>query len=654
MAERAEIRATVFGATDVGQVREHNEDNLLVADLSARRRVGSGEILSVELGENGLLLAVADGMGGAASGELASEMAVDGVYAGFQEKGLREGEGDHDLLSTSVKECLVSANREIYEKSQAESEHRGMGTTMTSVLAMGEKLVIGQVGDSRAYLLRKGKLVQITKDQSLISQLIEDGTLTEEEADRLGGRNIILQALGVEADVTVDTKVMEILDGDLLLLCSDGLTGMVKDAGIESVLSTEEDLELACAKLVTMANDGGGKDNITAVLARFGGPGLRAPLKPLEREPGSGPVKGFVAPEIPDLERSRKGPLILGGFAVVMAVVLFLLLSGGGVDATFIYPVDARTVRLVPRAGGDPILLEPEPGQDRVTVSGLAPGVYTIEDAGLGEYERLVQPELQIFPKVTEYTLPIYEVSLLRIDPAGAPFASLEISIADAEEKSWRNRIRNTPVELGAGVDLSGLEPIEVPAGLLRVVIRKVGYQDGVQQVVAPAGVAPDPWTVPKLVPILGTLNLPCSVPGARVTAWNKFGEVILDGVEIPESGVLVTKLVVGRHTLEVTHENYLKNSIEVEIVKDEASGPDMLNLLPIPATLTVTAPSGSAFWVEQEGESKRKYRIPGSETTRSFRNLRPGKYRIWLDDKEEDAVNVELKARDDRKVELR
>ena len=108
------------------------------------------------------------------------------------------------------------------------------------------------------------------------------------------------------------------------------------------------------------------------------------------------------------------------------------------------------------------------------------------------------------------------------------------------------------------------------------------------------------------------------------------------------------------RHTLEITHENYLKNSIEVEIVPNEVSGPDMLNLLPIPATLTVTAPSGSAFWVEQEGEPKRKYRIPGTETTRSFRNLRPGRYRIWLDDNEEDAVNVELKARDDRRVEFR
>src|SRR5204862_390413 len=159
----------------------------------------------------------------------------------------------------------------------AHPEVRGMGTTTTAVGVLADNFFPAQVGDSRAYLIRNGQAVQLTRDQSLMQRLVEAGELTEEEAARSERRNIILQALGPDARVKVDLTHQEVRKGDILVLCSDGLSGQVKKEEIAAVATRERDLQAACDRLIALANERGGPDNITVVLARFDGDGLRPP-----------------------------------------------------------------------------------------------------------------------------------------------------------------------------------------------------------------------------------------------------------------------------------------------------------------------------------------------------------------------------------------
>ncbi len=274
-AKKRDIRLTVYGRTDVGQIREHNEDNFLIADLSAKwRGVAGGAAKTVELGDGGMLLVVCDGMGGAAAGEVASQLAIDIVY----EKMLAgAGHHDHDQLALDVVEALEDAGSRILDESNNNRACRGMGTTATVAALVDDLLMLGQVGDSRAYILRGERLVQVTRDQSLVNQLIEAGQLTEEEAENFEHSNIILQALGTADAVQVDLTFAELRAGDVLMMCSDGLSGMIRDSEIRETLLSVRDPVDACRVLIDDANQAGGHDNITVIVAVFDGEGLQKP-----------------------------------------------------------------------------------------------------------------------------------------------------------------------------------------------------------------------------------------------------------------------------------------------------------------------------------------------------------------------------------------
>jgi protein phosphatase len=273
-ASRSEIRLRLFGKTDVGQVREHNEDNFIVADLTKGTRNVIESDRTPVLGERGALLGVCDGMGGAAAGEVASQLAVDII---FQKMTSGEPPKNHDEFAARLVHSIEAAGLRIFSEAKMDRTRRGMGTTSTIAALMDDHLFVGQVGDSRAYILRGERLVQVTRDQSLVNQLIEAGQLTEEEAETFEHNNIILQALGTADTVQVDLTFVPLKIGDTLMLCSDGLSGMIRNEEIREVLrSTDEPVE-ACKLLTERANQAGGHDNITVVVAKFEGAGLKDP-----------------------------------------------------------------------------------------------------------------------------------------------------------------------------------------------------------------------------------------------------------------------------------------------------------------------------------------------------------------------------------------
>src|SRR3954470_16736920 len=229
--------------SDVGRQRQGNEDSFLQQEH---------------------LFAVADGMGGARAGEVASKMAVDklgesGPFAGSPEKHLAE--------------VTREANREIYRMDQSDSALVGSGTTLTAALVTYREVAIEHVGDSRLYRFRDGHLERLTQDHSLVEEFVRQGKLTPEEAETHPQRSIITRALGPEPDVEVETYTHQGRDGDVYLLCSDGLTGMVPEKRIAEILGEAGSLDEAAEKLIAAANENGGKDNITVVLFRLGSDG---------------------------------------------------------------------------------------------------------------------------------------------------------------------------------------------------------------------------------------------------------------------------------------------------------------------------------------------------------------------------------------------
>jgi serine/threonine protein phosphatase PrpC len=235
------------------------------------------EVRTHEVGDRGTLFMVADGMGGAAAGEIASAMAIEVVLRELTDSLSAENAPDEETYATSLKQATAAANAQIHSFALEHPEFRGMGTTATIAGVLGDTLYLAQVGDSRAYLVRKGVALQITKDQSLMQKLIEAGEITEEEAEQSERRNIILQALGPEANIKVDLTHQRVRKGDTLVLCSDGLSGQVRIEEIARVVSEEPDLMAVCKRLIDRANENGGPDNITVIAARFDGEGLAAP-----------------------------------------------------------------------------------------------------------------------------------------------------------------------------------------------------------------------------------------------------------------------------------------------------------------------------------------------------------------------------------------
>ena len=273
-----DVIVSVFGRTDVGRTREHNEDAFAVADLSTDNPSLLPEVRRHVLGPKGTLFMVADGMGGAAAGEIASAMAVEVVLAEMREKWIGSDATDSDEFVRAIRRATVAANQQIHNFAASHSEYRGMGTTATVAGLLGDVLYVAQVGDSRAYLVRDGVARQITKDQSLMQKLIEAGELTEDEAAQSERRNIILQALGPEPMVKIDLTHQKVRRGDVLVLCSDGLSGQVKKDEIARIVTEEADLVSACKRLIDLANENGGPDNITVIAARFDGARLEPPV----------------------------------------------------------------------------------------------------------------------------------------------------------------------------------------------------------------------------------------------------------------------------------------------------------------------------------------------------------------------------------------
>jgi PPM family protein phosphatase len=266
----------VFGRTDVGRTREHNEDAFVVADLTTGNATLQPEVRTHISGPKGSLFMVADGMGGAAAGEIASAMAVDVVVTE-----LRRMWGDLDTstpedFARCLRRATAAANSAIHAYATSHAEFKGMGTTATIAGLLGDTLYLAQVGDSRAYLVREGKAQQITKDQSLMQKLIEAGEITEEEAQASDRRNIILQALGPDVSIKVDLTHQVVRRGDTLVLCSDGLSGQVSRDDIARIVNEEPDLMQVCKRLIDLANERGGPDNITVIAARFEGALLEA------------------------------------------------------------------------------------------------------------------------------------------------------------------------------------------------------------------------------------------------------------------------------------------------------------------------------------------------------------------------------------------
>jgi serine/threonine protein phosphatase PrpC len=224
--------------TDLGRQRQGNEDNLFVQVP---------------------LFVVADGMGGAQAGEVASEMAVRSFGAGLPDGAPAE----------ALVRVVEDANRAIHDRSRSDEKTRGMGTTVTAAYVGESEVTIAHVGDSRAYLLRDGELIRLTKDHSLVGELVARGKLTEEQAEMHPQRSVITRALGSEPDVDVDVHVFQARRGDLFMLNSDGLTSMVPEARVKPILEGAASLANAGRQLIAAANEAGGRDNITVILFRL-------------------------------------------------------------------------------------------------------------------------------------------------------------------------------------------------------------------------------------------------------------------------------------------------------------------------------------------------------------------------------------------------
>ncbi|MBK7992595.1 MAG: serine/threonine-protein phosphatase [Blastocatellia bacterium] len=285
MTQNSNINISLYAQTNIGMVRHGNEDNFLVVDLSSsdtwtveNANSPPQRLLGFNQGHYGSVIAVSDGMGGALAGEVASQLAVSSVrdrMLQFQ----ATPSFSHFAFPERLRLAVEQANYIIHSESQNNVEYTGMGATFTAAGIEGHMAYFAQVGDSRCYLVRNNKISQVTKDQSLVSQLVEAGHITEEEAEQHTYKNVILQALGAQPRVNVIVDRISLKQGDTLLLCSDGLSGKVK--GIEMLKIIQDsngDLQASCDALIKLANDRGGEDNITVLIAKVDGEGLESPV----------------------------------------------------------------------------------------------------------------------------------------------------------------------------------------------------------------------------------------------------------------------------------------------------------------------------------------------------------------------------------------
>ncbi len=278
-------------ASHIGRIRKGNEDNYLLLNISdAKAWTGSqedGEFIvesqKFDIDGNGVVMAVSDGMGGALAGEVASTMAVETVSEKLLDEDFDETltpeEQDHYLIGR-LYNATVFANYLIHQQGRTDPQFQGMGATFTGIGVTPDAADIIQVGDSRAYLVRGGKIYQITKDQSLVQQLIDAKQISAEEAETHTLKNVILQALGAQNEIYPVSARIAPCKNDVFLLCSDGLSNKVGAAEMQQiVLDNFDGLQNACVELVKLANENGGEDNITVVIAKFFGDSLSEPVE---------------------------------------------------------------------------------------------------------------------------------------------------------------------------------------------------------------------------------------------------------------------------------------------------------------------------------------------------------------------------------------
>lgn len=237
-----------FGKTDKGLVRANNQDTF-----------------RIDVRENGLgFIVLCDGMGGARAGNIASDRAADRFLEHI--KTADAAQTDTDSLANIVEEAVAAANTEVFQLSQSSPAYNGMGTTLVGGICVDDRVILANVGDSRAYLIDGSKIAQMTADHSLVEEMVRSGRLTPEEAKVYPGRNLITRAIGVDSAVESDLYEITIHDGQTLLLCSDGLSGLVYDAEIAAIVAEAASQEDACSRLIERACEAGGNDNITVVL----------------------------------------------------------------------------------------------------------------------------------------------------------------------------------------------------------------------------------------------------------------------------------------------------------------------------------------------------------------------------------------------------
>ena len=245
------LKISVFGTTDVGKVREINEDSFLISGFEG------GDSLGYVL--------LSDGMGGHNAGEVASLTAVNTVK---NELDKTISEKEHDKIVYNILSSIDYANSKVFELSVHDISKSGMGATFVAAYIVDDKLYVANIGDSRAYLINKNETVQITVDHSVVQELVERGSITPEEAKVHPDKNIITRAVGTEAFVDADLFEYSLKDGDFILLCSDGLSEMVSEDLFKQIIDKNEEIEDAAKELVNIANDNGGRDNITVVIIK--------------------------------------------------------------------------------------------------------------------------------------------------------------------------------------------------------------------------------------------------------------------------------------------------------------------------------------------------------------------------------------------------
>ncbi len=289
MSSTREVIAWVYGCTDVGVVRKNNEDAFVIAELGSNVSAQStpptgslafdpttqhGEealIKKCVVGEQGLLLGVSDGMGGAEAGEVASFLVVESIRRDLSEAPLGRP------TARLVREAIERANHVVWGEAEASPRRTGMGATLTAALIREDRGYIAGVGDSRGYLIRDRRIRQLTRDQSLVESLVELGHITREQAETSPHKNVILQALGTRPNVAVALARVRLRRGDILLLCSDGLSGKLNSDELCEIALDGPSIDEAARRMVALAKERGGEDNITVILAHLSGSGLDSP-----------------------------------------------------------------------------------------------------------------------------------------------------------------------------------------------------------------------------------------------------------------------------------------------------------------------------------------------------------------------------------------